>query len=84
MFKNFTSMRHFLFFFDYSLQLLIFFVILFFSVHAIGTPIENTQKSHHQAQEIKKKKENKIATNVIDFAKKHTGMYHEIFHPVGC
>lgn len=81
--QKFYFNETFLFFFDYSLQLLIFFFILFFQSTRLELPLKTHRKVITKHRRLKKK-ENKIATNVIDFAKKHTGMYHEIFHPVGC
>lgn len=60
-----------------------FFFILFFQSTRLELPLKTHRKVITKHRRFKKKK-NKIATNVIDFAKKHTGMYHEIFHPVGC
>lgn len=60
-----------------------FFHSFFFSPRDWNSHWKHTEKSSPSTGDLKKK-ENKIATNVIDFAKKHTGMYHEIFHPVGC
>lgn len=60
-----------------------FFFILFFQSTRLELPLKTHRKVITKHRRFKKTK-NKIATNVIDFAKKHTGMYHEIFHPVGC
>lgn len=60
-----------------------FFYHFFFQSTRLELPLKTHRKVITKHRRLKKK-ENKIATNVIDFAKKHTGMYHEIFHQVGC